>query len=103
MSRLLNLEQLVLPSVLLKRIFYPLHNRKHLLLLEPLADDLDANRQTLHLHGVVVSVRALRDAVERLEIERGRERIEDTVNMGDGKDSTGIVELRGAVNQQPET
>ncbi len=58
---------------------------------------MDTYRQPCHLHCVVVLVRALRDAVEFLEIERRGESVFEGVNVRYWDDTGGVVELRSLV------
>lgn len=72
-NHLIYLQQLVSPSVLLQRVFNSLHHCDHLFLLEPSANDLNANRQTSHLRGVIVLVCPSRHPIQFLDVKGSRE------------------------------
>ena len=55
--------------MLVQSIFDPLHAREHFLLLQPPADNLHRDGEAVTRDGVVVLVRASRDAVELAEFE----------------------------------
>ena len=79
--------------MLVHGIFAPLHDGQDLLFLQPSPNHLNAYGQASHPSRVVVFVRALRDAVELLEVEGGGEGIFDRVDVGDWNDTGGVIEL----------
>lgn len=75
------LQKLISSTVLIERILHPLHNSKHFLLFESSSNDLHTNRQARHLIGVIVFVCSLCNAIERLEVESGRECVFSRVDV----------------------
>ena len=90
---LFDAQGLVLAAVLVERVLDALHDGKYFLFLEALADDLDANGEAVHLVGVVVLVCSFRDAVQGLEAKCGGELVFGSVDVGDGDDAAGVIEL----------
>ena len=99
-ENLINLQQLVPLPPRLQRALEPLHHREHLLLLQPLSDDLNADGQAVHALRVVQLVRALRHAVELPAVEIGGKGVEGAVDVGDWEDAGGVVELLARKRQQ---
>lgn len=89
---LVDLKQLVL--VISQSILDPLHNGKNFLLLQPPADDLNSNGETVHILGVVQLIRALGDAVELFDVEVRGKLVQVLVYVGHGDDAGGVIELR---------
>lgn len=55
--------------MLVQRVFYPLHDSKYFLLFQSPSNNLHCDREAGHFFGVVVLVRASRDAIEFLDVE----------------------------------
>lgn len=90
-SRSVNVQEPVL--LLPKGVLDTLHHRQHLLLLQPPPYDLDPHRQAVHVIGIVELVGAPRDAVQLPDVEAFRQTVEGLVDVGDGQDPGGVVEL----------
>ncbi len=93
MGVLVDGQGLVLAAMLVERVFDALHDGDHFFFLEALADDLDADWEAVHLVRVVVLVCSFRNAVQVLKAECEGELVLNAVDMGNGDDATGVVEL----------
>lgn len=90
---LLYLHKLILPTGLLQSFLDPLHNRQHLLLLQPLSYHLYGDRQSVHPLSVVVLICSFGYTVQVFEFKCSRELIKDFINMRYWYDTARIVEL----------
>jgi hypothetical protein len=79
-------------SVLLEKTLDELHPFENFLFLETSSDDLHADRQAVHIVGVVTFIGICFDLVPWLE--RPRELIERAVHAGNGKDARRVIQLQ---------
>jgi len=89
--KLINLQKSV--PLLSQRILDPLHDSKHLLLLKTAPDDLYTNRESVHLVRIIKVVSPLSNAVEISDVEIGWQRILLLVYMGNGEDTSCVIQL----------
>lgn len=90
----LNFQELIFPAMLLQRRLDPLHKRQYALFLQPLPNDLDGYRESVHPIRIVMLVRAFGHAVQIPEPKRGRgQSIQRTVNMSYRENPAAVVEL----------
>jgi hypothetical protein len=80
--------------MLIQRILHPLHHSQNLLLFQPASDNLHCNRQARHLLRIVMLVRALRHAVESLEVKYRWQSVLEGVDVRYRDDAGGVIELR---------
>jgi len=78
-------------SVALEETLNELHTLKNLLFLETSSNDLQADRQTVHLVGVIADISVLLNLVPWPECTR--EFIGRAVHARDGHNASGVVEL----------